>query len=76
MINSYASKRKLKNWVKMTEHEYEEIKDIEIYSESGMLVSSMSGNGEQVMTVNVSNLASGYYFMRVNNLAPVKIIKN
>lgn len=54
----------------------EEIKDIEIYSESGMLVSSMSGNGEQVMTVNVSNLASGYYFMRVNNLAPVKIIKN
>ena len=29
MINSYASKRKFKNWVKMAEHEYEEIKDIE-----------------------------------------------
>lgn len=29
MINSYASKRKLKNWVKMAEREYEEIKDIE-----------------------------------------------
>lgn len=28
MINSYASKRKLKNWVKMAEREYDEIKDI------------------------------------------------
>lgn len=54
----------------------EAIENIEIYSESGMLVSKMSGNGEQIMTVNISDLASGYYFMRVNNLAPVKIIKN
>ena len=29
MINSYASKRKLKNWIKKAEHEYEEIKDME-----------------------------------------------
>jgi len=29
MINSYASKRKFKNWVKMAEREYEEIKNIE-----------------------------------------------
>ena len=29
MINSYASKRKFKNWVKKAEHEYEEIKDLE-----------------------------------------------
>lgn len=54
----------------------EAIEEVEIYSESGMLVSKMSCNGEQVMTVNVSELASGYYFMRVNNLAPVKIVKN
>ena len=29
MINSYASKRKLKNWIRMAEHEYDEIKDLE-----------------------------------------------
>ena len=29
MINSYASKRKFKNWVKKAEHEYDEIKDVE-----------------------------------------------
>ena len=29
MINSYATKRKLINWLKMAEREYEEIKDIE-----------------------------------------------
>ena len=29
MINSYASKRKFKNWVKMAEREYEEIKNVE-----------------------------------------------
>lgn len=54
----------------------EAVERIEIYSESGMLVKKMSGNGEQIMTVNVSDLASGYYFMRVNNLSPVRIIKN
>lgn len=54
----------------------EAIEQVEIYSASGLLVKTLSGDGEQVMTVNVSDLASGYYFMRVNNLAPVKIIKN
>lgn len=29
MINSYASKRKFKNWIKKAEREYEEIRDIE-----------------------------------------------
>lgn len=54
----------------------EAVEGIEIYSESGMLVKKMTGNGEQMITVNVSDLASGYYFMRVNNLSPVRIIKN
>lgn len=53
----------------------ETIDYVELYSESGMLVKTLSGNGEQLMTVDVSDLASGYYFLRVNNFAPVKFIK-
>lgn len=54
----------------------EAIEHIELYSETGMLVKSLSGNGDQVMTMDVSDLVAGYYFMRVNNFAPVKMIKN
>ena len=54
----------------------EAIENIEIYSTAGVMVKSIAGNGEQIETINVSDLAAGYYFMRVNNLAPVKIIKN
>lgn len=54
----------------------EAIEAVEIYSTSGLLVKTVEGNTDQVMTVDVSDLASGYYFMRVNNLAPVRIIKN
>lgn len=54
----------------------EAIEAVEIYSTSGLLVKTVEGNADHVMTVDVSDLASGYYFMRVNNLAPVRIIKN
>lgn len=54
----------------------EAIEAVEIYSASGLLVETIKGNADQEMTVDVSNLVSGYYFMRVNNLSPVKIIKN
>ncbi len=53
----------------------EAIDHVEIYSETGMLVKSLSGNSEQLLTIDVSDLTSGYYFLRVNNFALVKFIK-
>lgn len=51
------------------------IEKIGIYSANGLLVKSIAGDGSQVMTVNVSDLDAGIYFVNVNNFAPVKIAK-
>lgn len=54
----------------------EAINSIVIYNEAGVEVMNEVGDGENITTVNVENLATGFYFVRVNNQEPVKIIKN
>ena len=53
----------------------EAINSIVVYNEAGVEVMSLAGNGETTTTVNIEDLATGYYFVKVNNQAPVKIIK-
>lgn len=53
----------------------EAIEKVAIYSETGVLVKSVEGNGAGVMTVSVSDLDEGVYFLRVNALNPVKVVK-
>lgn len=53
----------------------EAINTIVIYNEAGAEVMSLAGNGETINTVNIENLATGYYFVKVNNHTPVTIIK-
>ncbi len=53
----------------------EALNTIVIYNESGIEVMNIMANGENSMIVNIENLATGYYFVKVNNQAPVKIIK-
>ena len=36
---------------------------------------NLDGDNEMVTTVNIESLATGYYFVKVNNQPPVKIIK-
>lgn len=54
----------------------EAIEQVAIYSAAGAIVKSLQGDGECVMTIAVDDLEVGTYFVRVNNLAPVKIAKN
>lgn len=53
----------------------EAINTIVIYNEAGAEVMNINGDGETVSTVNIEDLATGFYFVKVNNNAPVKIIK-
>lgn len=53
----------------------EAINTIVIYNEAGAEVMSLAGNGDTINTVNIENLATGYYFVKVNNHTPVTIIK-
>ena len=53
----------------------ETINSIVIYNEAGVEVINEMGNGENITTVNIENLATGFYFVKVNNYEPVKIIK-
>lgn len=53
----------------------EAINSIVIYNEAGVEVMNLNGDGETVSTVNIEDLATGFYFVKVNNNAPVKIIK-
>ena len=50
------------------------IEQIIILSTSGAEVKRIDGNGEMKMTIDVEDLASGYYFLKVNNLPMMKII--
>lgn len=51
------------------------IESISIISAAGVEVKSVAGNGDSVMTIAVDDLASGHYLLRVNNLTPIKIMK-
>lgn len=51
------------------------IEAVALFNEAGAQVLSAEGNGETLMQVNVEGLASGVYFIRVNNLPLVKLIK-
>ncbi len=51
------------------------IESISIVSAAGVEVKSVAGNGDSVMTIAVDDLASGHYLLRVNNLTPIKIMK-
>ena len=53
----------------------EAINTIVIYNEAGAEVMNLVGNGDTINKVNIESLATGYYFVRVNNLIPVTIIK-
>ncbi len=53
----------------------EAIAKVAIYSGAGVLVKALEGNGAGVMTVNVSDLEEGVYFLHVNSLDPVKVVK-
>ncbi len=53
----------------------EAINSIVIYNEAGAEVMNIEGDGETITTVNIESLATGYYFVKVNNQELVKIIK-
>ncbi|MEG0559599.1 MAG: T9SS type A sorting domain-containing protein, partial [Muribaculaceae bacterium] len=51
-----------------------EISTVAVYSLSGALVRNIDGNGEVTMPCDFSDLASGVYFVKVNNCNPTKVI--
>lgn len=53
----------------------EAIESVEIYSLSGVKVKEIAGEGEQIMTVAVDDMEAGYYMLRVNDNAPIKVLK-
>ncbi len=50
------------------------IEMVTILSTTGAEVKRVLGNGESQMTIDVEDIASGYYFLKVNNLPMTKII--
>lgn len=51
------------------------INTIAIYSAAGVQVKAVEVEGENVVEVSIDDLAAGQYFVKVNNIRPVKIIK-
>ena len=51
------------------------IEQVIIQSTSGAEVKRIDGNGEMKMTIDVEDLVSGYYFLKVNDLPMMKIVK-
>jgi len=51
------------------------INSIVIYNEAGAEVMTAQGYDETIVEVNIENLATGYYFVKVDGNAPVKIVK-
>ncbi len=51
------------------------IEQITMISASGMVVKDIVGDGNTVMTINVDDLAAGYYMLRVNNQPIIKVVK-
>ena len=53
----------------------EAINKVVIYNEVGAEVMNVATDGDTMTEVNVENLVAGFYFVKVNNYDPVKIIK-
>ena len=53
----------------------EAINKVVIYNEAGAEVMNVATDGDTMTEVNVENLVAGFYFVKVNNYDPVKIIK-
>lgn len=53
----------------------EAIYSVQVYDEAGRLVENFIGNNMNSMQVDLGNLATGYYFVKVNANQPVKILK-
>lgn len=53
----------------------EAIYSVQVYDEAGRLVENFIGNNMNSMQVDLGNLATGYYFVKVNANHPVKILK-
>lgn len=53
----------------------EALKVVKIHNIAGVVVKEELFNGESTATIDVDALATGYYFVTVNNQVPVKIIK-
>lgn len=53
----------------------EAIEKVVVYSLTGKVVKRVEGQGETTMELSVDEFNAGYYFVRVNNQPPVKIIK-
>ena len=53
----------------------EAIESIAVFNISGAMVNASSNVNGNNATINVSELASGIYFVRINNGAAVRIIK-
>ncbi len=53
----------------------EAINSIVVYNEAGVEMMKVDGNGDNMTELNIENLSTGYYFVKVNNTKPVKIIK-
>ena len=51
------------------------INTVAIYTAAGVKVVDMDCDGENVVVVALDNLAAGNYFLKVNNLKPVRIVK-
>lgn len=51
------------------------IKSIVIYNEKGAEELSLKCNDETILDINIESLATGIYFVKVNNNSPIKIIK-
>ena len=53
----------------------EPINAISIMTISGNEIIKERGDGSYLMDISVDKLPAGYYFVKINNLNPVKIIK-
>ena len=52
------------------------INSIVVYNEAGVEMMATDCNSETTVVINLEDLATGHYFVKVNNNTPVKVIKN
>lgn len=73
-VDTYFSVYPVPASVSVTIKSSEAIEDVAIYTIAGVEVKAIDGNGANVMNVEVEDLAAGYYLLKVNDRAPVKIV--
>lgn len=73
-VDAYFSVYPIPASVSVTVKSSEAIEDVAIYTIAGVEVKAVDGNGANVMNVEVDDLAAGYYLLKVNDRAPVKIV--